>query len=349
MPGIEREGEGDREPLGAEASERDVRAALITSETLLRQTLEGTQTGSWYWDIPTNVVSWSDNLGPLHGLPRGTQPSDYAAYLELIHPHDRERIQAAVGAALEDGTGYEIELRTAPREGVVRWIWASATVLKDEQGAPNRIVGLTRDITARKRQTERETVLAELALLLERADEPRAATRALTQLLVTQLADWCAVRLATEDGVEDVVVAYSDELRADGEGERLRVAIEAAIDPQLVAARGATVLHGEPEAAGEEPARTVWSAIVAPLRARGDAVGTLTLGAGPSGRRYDELDRELVDDLAGRLAAEIAGHASTRRSAQHDGRPRWRRGTPRGCSRSPPGSRPRRRARRSRT
>ena len=44
-------------------------------EERLRLALEGTETGFWEWDVATDTVEWSDNMGPLYGLPRGTQPA----------------------------------------------------------------------------------------------------------------------------------------------------------------------------------------------------------------------------------------------------------------------------------
>ena len=303
MARTQRGREAEAEPLVDDAAERDVRAALVMSETLLRQTLEGTQTGSWYWDIATNVVWWSDNLGPLHGLPRGTQPSDYAAYLELIHPHDRERLEAAVAAALAEGKGYEIELRSAPRDGEFRWIWASSTVLPGDDGAPARIVGLTRDITARKRELERESVFSEVTLLFERAAEPEAALQHLAELLVEHLADWCVIRLEVDGRVTAVADACSDELRAEAADEQLD-AVEAAIDARRGAPRGEAVLHRELEQRDGEPS-PIRSAIAASLTGRDAVVGTLVLGAGPSRRRYDEHDRAFMEDLARSVAGEI--------------------------------------------
>ena len=42
-------------------------------EERLRLALEGTETGFWEWDIASDTVEWSENMGPLYGLPRGTQ------------------------------------------------------------------------------------------------------------------------------------------------------------------------------------------------------------------------------------------------------------------------------------
>ena len=44
-------------------------------EERLRLALEGTETGFWEWDVATDTVEWSYNMGPLYGLPRGTQPT----------------------------------------------------------------------------------------------------------------------------------------------------------------------------------------------------------------------------------------------------------------------------------
>jgi len=139
--------------------DQELREALVASDALLRQILELTDTGSWEWDVRANDVRWSDNLGPIHGLPRGTQPAGYEEYLELIHPDDRGRVAAAVEAALTEAVDYEIELRTNPERGDARWIWASASVICADDGKPARIVGLTRDITERKAREEREQEL----------------------------------------------------------------------------------------------------------------------------------------------------------------------------------------------
>jgi PAS domain S-box-containing protein len=168
-----------RRAASALASGRELRQALARSETTLKQTLELTRTGSWDWDIRTNVVRWSENLGPMHGLPAGSSPRDYDEYIRLVHPDDRARLEAAVETAVRHGRGYDIEFRTAPRNGEVRWLLAHANVIRDDGGEARSIVGLTRDITDRKRREERAAFLAEAAeaARLEAAIAAEHATR----------------------------------------------------------------------------------------------------------------------------------------------------------------------------
>ena len=51
-------------------------------EERFRLALEGTETGYWEWFVATDVIEWSDNMGPLYGLPRGTQPAGFTDFLE---------------------------------------------------------------------------------------------------------------------------------------------------------------------------------------------------------------------------------------------------------------------------
>ena len=97
-------------------------------EERLRLALEGTETGFWEWDVATDTVDWSDNMGPLYGLPRGTQPHGVADFLDrIVHPEDRERIAGIIETALRDVTGYEFDLRVALPDRGERWLHTRAS------------------------------------------------------------------------------------------------------------------------------------------------------------------------------------------------------------------------------
>src|ERR1700754_596258 len=83
-------------------------------EERLRLALEGTETGFWEWDIGSDTVEWSENMGPMYGLPRGTQPSGHAEYIDRhVDQGQRAEVEAHLQAALERGEGYEHDLRIA--------------------------------------------------------------------------------------------------------------------------------------------------------------------------------------------------------------------------------------------
>ena len=119
-------------------------------EERLRLALEGTETGFWEWHVETDVIEWSDNMGPMYGLPRGTQPGGYGDFLDrILHPDDRDEMARRVAAALEHGTPYEIDVRVVLPDKGLRWLRARARAVRTE-GRTERITGLLSDVTERR-------------------------------------------------------------------------------------------------------------------------------------------------------------------------------------------------------
>ncbi len=52
--------------------------------------------GSWEWDIVTNKVTWSDELYRIFGLKPQESEATYDAFLNAVHPDDREKLDSAV-------------------------------------------------------------------------------------------------------------------------------------------------------------------------------------------------------------------------------------------------------------
>ena len=78
----------------------------------------------------------------------------------MVHPEDRERYLAAGRDALASGEPYAAEFRVVTRDGEVRWIAAHGSVLRLPEGAPAKMIGVSQDITERKRQEEEIRFLA---------------------------------------------------------------------------------------------------------------------------------------------------------------------------------------------
>ncbi len=75
------------------------------------------------------------------GTPPGTD------WLDLLHPEDSERTQAAWRHALESGEPYEIEYRFKSKHGAYHWFLARALPLHDKSGRIERWFGTATDIT----------------------------------------------------------------------------------------------------------------------------------------------------------------------------------------------------------
>ena len=144
--------------------------ALRQSEERLRLALEAGQLGIWDWNVLTDEVTWSDDAEQLFGLPSGSFGGTCEAFLNCIHPEDRESTFQAMDRAFEAKTGYDLEFRIVWPEGSIRWMTAKSQLFCDETGRAVRVVGTNLDITKRKQaelalrqQTERERLLRLIA------------------------------------------------------------------------------------------------------------------------------------------------------------------------------------------
>src|SRR4051812_16999113 len=113
-------------------------------EERLRLALEGTETGFWEWHVATDSVEWSENMGPLYGLPRGTQPAGVSDLIErIVHPEDQAALRELIAVAVRDGTGYEMDLRVSLPDRGERWLHTKARAVPGSDGRTERVTGLT--------------------------------------------------------------------------------------------------------------------------------------------------------------------------------------------------------------
>jgi PAS domain S-box-containing protein len=166
--------------LGAAIAERDHAerrraanyAALEVSASRLALALDAGSMGVWDWDLRTGKIQWSDNLEPLVGLPPGGFEGTLASFQALVHPDDRARVDEAIARAVAEGASYDVEFRSIPPDGAVRWLAAKGAVLRDPTGTPVRMLGVGMDMTTRRRlEEELREHAAELADADRRKDE----------------------------------------------------------------------------------------------------------------------------------------------------------------------------------
>lgn len=133
-----------------------------TRDTRLELMLAASGTGFWEWDIDSGQLTWSEAIFRQHGLePRPKAPS-FEAYLDLLHPDDRETFQSAIAAALEGADIFELDFRIVWQDGSVHWTHGAGRLFRDEAGRPVRMIGTGQDITDRRRILEdRDRLLAD--------------------------------------------------------------------------------------------------------------------------------------------------------------------------------------------
>jgi PAS domain S-box-containing protein len=72
----------------------------------------------------------------------------------VVHPDERDHVDAAVSLALNKLSPYSVDFRVADSDGVTHWIHSRGHVVHDMEGRPVRMIGVATDITARKQADE---------------------------------------------------------------------------------------------------------------------------------------------------------------------------------------------------
>lgn len=140
--------------LEAEIAERSlVEERLRRSEERLRLTLDGAQLGIWHHQLDPEQLDWSDICSRHLALPPGQEPS-YAGFIAALHPDDRARVMQLVEDSLASRQDYAAEYRVLWPDGSLHWISALGRVYCGNDGNPERLGGITLDITERKHLEE---------------------------------------------------------------------------------------------------------------------------------------------------------------------------------------------------
>ncbi len=127
--------------------------ALRESEERFRLASESLSDVIYEWDLGSSV-KWFGNIDRLLGYAPGEFPHTLEAWMDILHPNDRDRVWKAVEKQLRDEATYDIEYRVQHKEGGWRDFLARGTAVKDASGKPMRWIGAVTDITDRKRSEE---------------------------------------------------------------------------------------------------------------------------------------------------------------------------------------------------
>lgn len=135
--------------------------------------------GTWDWDLATGKVTWSESLLHSFGL-TSSGPPTFHQLIELIHPEDRDRVQKRISQVVQGEDEFYEEFRVLRCDSDLRWIAARGRILRGFRRKPQRLVGISLDITER-RQVEDELRQADrrkdefLAMLAHELRNPLAA------------------------------------------------------------------------------------------------------------------------------------------------------------------------------
>lgn len=128
--------------------------ALVASRKMLTEAQRLAQVGSWELDMESNTLSWSDELFRIFEIDPQQFGATYEAFLNVIHPDDREAVNRAYAESLETHAYYDIEHRLLMPDGRIKFVYERCETHYSPEGKPQRSLGIARDITERKHMEE---------------------------------------------------------------------------------------------------------------------------------------------------------------------------------------------------
>jgi diguanylate cyclase (GGDEF)-like protein/PAS domain S-box-containing protein len=134
-----------KEGLEQTISERT--ATLRENAERLAEAQRISRMGHWDWNVISNELRWSDEVYRLFGLQPNAFGATYEAFLEAVHPEDRDLVNSRVERALHKEENFQVEHRVIWPDGAVRYMRQEGEVAFDDNGQAVRMLGTIRDIT----------------------------------------------------------------------------------------------------------------------------------------------------------------------------------------------------------
>ncbi len=132
---------------------RAAAAELRDQKERLDLTLKGTQTSIWEYCPQTGKATFSADWFANLGYVPDDVPSSFAGWAALTHPDDAKSVVQVMDDYIQGGgIGIvETQFRMRTRAGEWRWIMGKGRAVSwDEDGSPNRIIGMNLDIHRQK-------------------------------------------------------------------------------------------------------------------------------------------------------------------------------------------------------
>ncbi|MBD2461278.1 PAS domain S-box protein [Oscillatoria sp. FACHB-1407] len=142
----------------SELERRRLEAELRQSEERLQLALATVRMVVWDFDVKTNEVICSESAREIWGFQRGTAEE----FIDHVHPGDRAHLIATNARALTGEIPYTVEYRVVQPNGVICWLRSEGKIYRNTAGQPDRIIGISVDVTQQKRIENERTHTEEL-------------------------------------------------------------------------------------------------------------------------------------------------------------------------------------------
>ncbi|MDX1450971.1 MAG: response regulator [Oleiphilaceae bacterium] len=125
--------------------------------------------GIWEWRIASGELIWDNNMLKMYEPPEERFDSiAYDLWRDRLHPDDGEAVEKSLQDFVAKGESWDEEFRLLMRDGRIKYIKASARVIRDTTGQALRVTGANLDITDIREMEQELRNAAEKAQLSDR-------------------------------------------------------------------------------------------------------------------------------------------------------------------------------------
>jgi PAS domain S-box-containing protein len=138
----------------------------------LQLAMEAGAAGGWDYDLKTGKDVWFGAAHAQLGMTRDETLGSRKEFWDRVHEDDRERVQHALQVAKEKREDFGEDVRVVWRDGTTHWLRSRGRFHYAANGEAERSVGISLDITERKRAEE---ALSRYAAIVESSEDAIAS------------------------------------------------------------------------------------------------------------------------------------------------------------------------------
>jgi len=127
---------------------------LLRSENELLKAQQIAHLGSWYLDLATDQVEWTEELYKMYGFDPALPPPPYNEHQKLFTAESWETLSSSLARTRDTGIPYELELKTLREDGSSGWMWVRGETVLDNDGKTIGLWGAAQDITREKQYNQ---------------------------------------------------------------------------------------------------------------------------------------------------------------------------------------------------
>jgi PAS domain S-box-containing protein len=294
---------------------------LRESEELFRTTFNHAAIGIAHVDLQTGrwirvnkrfceIAGWSEEELLQHTFLQTTHPDDHKEDLRLIDDVLSGKVEAI-----------NMEKRYVRKDGTNRWVYATASVIRDQNKKPKYGIAIVEDIHEQKKSDQMLRLLADSSRILAESLNYKEAVSQVVDLLIPEVADWCTVDLLGEDDVyHRVKVGYARHEDSEIAAKLYKYTADTKsknlfIDKALLSRKSILIKKIDPKktfnfVTDEEHLKLILSInqksfMAVPLIARGKIIGVITLRSTQDSRLYSKVDLLFAEQIANRIALAV--------------------------------------------